>query len=70
MRGEQIRYVLISPQKLEGRIGAVLMEVIEEESEVTLWTPRTSQEFEEFERFMRAADQIDWSKPGVHEVRY
>jgi hypothetical protein len=68
--GAQVRVLLVAPQKLDGRTGALLTEVIDEETEVTIWTPVTPEELEEFGRFMRAVEQIDWSEPGIHEVRY
>lgn len=61
--GAQVRLLIEAPRKLEGRTGVLMMEVIDDEPDVSIWTPSTPEELAEFDRFLKAAERIDWSQP-------
>lgn len=67
----QVVHRLLSPPErtAEGQI-LLWTEVIRGKSEIMMWTPETPEELEEAKRFLRAVERIDWTKPGIHEVRY
>lgn len=63
----KVRRLVIPPE----RVGENLLwtEITDDgEAVPMLWVPKDDAERAEMERFIEAADRVDWDEPGPHEV--
>jgi hypothetical protein len=67
-----VKRLVQPPVRLENGIDGVLYMQVDDSDEVhaMIWTAGSKEESEEIRRFEGAASKIDWSLPGVHEVRW
>jgi hypothetical protein len=69
---EPVRRLVQPPERLQGGLDGVLYTLVDDsdQAHVRIWRAGSEEESEEIRRFEEAASRIDWSVPGIYEVRW